>query len=191
MAEVPPRPVTVDAQLIRSVARRVLLEQDQPAHLTDVDLIARDVTALGPLSPGEVEHVTRQTLLGFGPGGPAVLTATAPPRCPPTARACIDVDAKRAWVVSEGHVTYGPVPITTGMPGYETARGSHRVLRHVRHDHSRIFDSPMPYSVYFVGGIAFHEGDPAYASHGCIRLDQPAAATYFDRLQVGDTVVVF
>lgn len=192
VAEVPPRPVTVDAQLIRSVARRVLLEQDQPAHLTDVDLIARDVTALGPLSPGEVEHVTRQTLLGFGPGGPAVLTATAPPRCPPTARACIDVDAKRAWVVSEGHVTYGPVPITTGMPGYETARGSHRVLRHVRHDHSRIFDSPMPYSTYFTtSGMAFHEGRLDEPSHGCIHLGHHAAAHFFEQLRVGDEVFAY
>lgn len=125
-----PRLATVDAQLIRSVARQVLLEQDRPEHLTDVDLIARDVLALHPADPAEADRLTRETLLGFGPGGPVVdgpdaEFVPAPPQCPPTARACIDVDGKRAWMLDAGRVTYGPVPITTGKPGYETARGTH------------------------------------------------------------------
>lgn len=192
-----PRLVTVDAQLIRSVARQVLLEQDRPEHLTDVDLIARDVLALHPADPAEADRLTRETLLGFGPGGPVVdgpdaEFVPAPPQCPPTARACIDVDGKRAWMLDAGRVTYGPVPITTGKPGYETARGTHRILRHVRHDHSIPFDSPMPYSAYFtVSGMAFHEGRLDEPSHGCVHLGHHAAAHFFENLRVGDEVVAF
>ena len=192
-----PAPVTVDAQLVRSVARQVLLEQEREEHLTDVDLIARDVLAMNPADPAEADRLTRDTLLGFGPGGPVLDgpegdVVLAPPQCPPTARACIDVDGKRAWMLDAGRVTYGPVPITTGKPGHETARGSHRVLRHVRHDHSIPFDSPMPFSTYFtVNGMAFHEGRLDEPSHGCIHLGHHAAAHFFEQLGVGDEIVAF
>lgn len=112
--------------------------------------------------------------------------------CPRTAAACVDLDGNRTWLQSGERLSYGPVRMAHGRAGWETPRGTYQVTRKVRHEVSRLFNNaPMPYSVYFVGGIAFHEGDPAYLSHGCIRMDQPAAATYFDRLQVGDTVVVF
>ncbi len=192
-----PTPVAVDAQLVRSVARQALLEQEQPEHLTDVDLIARDVLALDPATPADADRLTRETLLGFGPGGPVVdgpesEFVPAPPQCPPTARACIDVDGKRAWMLDAGRITYGPVPITTGKPGYETSRGSHQVLRHVRHDHSIPFDSPMPFSTYFtVSGMAFHEGRLDEPSHGCIHLGHHAAAHFFEQLRVGDEVFAF
>ena len=104
----------------------------------------------------------------------------------------IDVDGKMAWMVEDGRVTYGPVPITTGKAGYETARGTHNVLRHVRHDHSIPFDSPMPYSTYFtVSGMAFHEGRLDEPSHGCVHLGQQAAAHFFEHLKVGDEIVAF
>ena len=112
--------------------------------------------------------------------------------CPRTAAACVDLDGNRTWLQSGERLSYGPVRMSHGKAGWETPRGTFQVARKVRHEVSRLFNNaPMPYSVYFVGGIAFHEGDPAYLSHGCVRMDQPAAATYFDRLQVGDTVVVF
>lgn len=112
--------------------------------------------------------------------------------CPRTAAACVDLDGNRTWLQSGERLSYGPVRMSHGKAGWETPRGTYQVTRKVRHEVSRLFNNaPMPYSVYFVGGIAFHEGDPTVESHGCIRLDQPAAATFFDRLQVGDTVVVF
>ncbi len=192
-----PAPVAVDAQLIRSVARQVLAEQERPQHLTDVDLIARDVLAMNPADPAEADRLTRETMLGFGPGGPVMDgpegdVVPAPPQCPPTARACIDVDGKRAWLLDAGRVTYGPVPVTTGKDGYETVRGTHRVLRHVRDDHSIPFDSPMPFSTYFTtSGIAFHQGRLDEPSHGCIHLGHHAAAHFFEQLRVGDEVFAF
>lgn len=190
--EEPPQPVTVDEQMIRSVALQTLEEQDRPAHLTDLDLIVRDVMAGGPPAAGEVQQVTRETMRGNGPGGPTGTLSAPPPGCPPTARACIDVDGKRAWMLSDGQVTYGPVPVTTGRPGYETTLGTHQVIRHVRHEHSVPFDSPMPYSTYFTSsGIAFHEGRLDEPSHGCIHMGHHAAEHFFDQLQVGDEVVAF
>lgn len=192
IAEAPAHPVEVDATLIRSVARQILVDQQQPETLTNLDLIARDVLAQGPVAPGEVYQVTERTMLGHGPGGPPVAPEPQNSPCPPTARACIDVDGKVAWLQEEGRMTYGPVPITTGRPGYETTRGSHHVLRHVRDDHSRIFDSPMPYSTYFtVGGMAFHEGRLDEPSHGCIHLGHHSAVRFFDQLRVGDEIHAF
>lgn len=188
----PPRPVTVDATLVSSIAQQVLIEQDQPLHLTNVDLIARDVLSQNPADAGDADRMTRETMLGNGPGAPPSNGEPAPRKCPPTARACIDVDGKQAWMVIDGHVTYGPVPITTGRPGHETVRGPHHVLRHVRHDHSIPFDSPMPYSTYFTtSGIAFHEGRLDEPSHGCIHLGHHAAAHFFEHLRVGDEVVAY
>lgn len=112
--------------------------------------------------------------------------------CPRTASACVDLDGDRTWLQEDGRISYGPVRMSHGKAGWETPIGTYQVTRKVRHEVSRLFNNaPMPYSVYFVGGIAFHEGDPDYVSHGCIRMYQPDAATYFERLDVGDAVVVF
>lgn len=187
-----PQPVTVDEQLIRSVARQVLLEQERPLHLTNLDLVARDVLSQDPATAADAQHLTRETMLGNGPGWQVDAAPAPPPACPPTARACVDVDGKRAWMLEDGRVTYGPVPVTTGQPGYETTRGTHHVLRHVRHDHSIPFDSPMPYSTYFTtSGIAFHAGRLDEPSHGCIHLGHHAATHFFEQLKVGDEVVAF
>ena len=40
---------------------------------------------------------------------------------------------------------------------------------------SSIYDAPMPYSVFFNGGIAFHQGSVRVTSHGCVHLTATAA----------------
>lgn len=135
------------------------------------------------------------------PPGLAPAQATAPPPppdntpqspCPRTADACVDLAGDRTWLQADDRLSHGPVEMSHGRAGWETPVGTYQVTRKVRHEVSRLFNNaPMPYSVYFVGGIAFHEADPSVDSHGCIRMHQPDAATYFERLEVGDTVVVF
>jgi lipoprotein-anchoring transpeptidase ErfK/SrfK len=124
------------------------------------------------------------------PPPPPVLVAGTP--CDITNGACVELSTQQTWLISNGAVTYGPVPITSGRPGYETPVGYHPVLHKVRHEVSRPYNNaPMPYSVYFTSyGIAFHEGSLVEASHGCIHLSQDAAATYFDFLQSGQQVQV-
>ena len=48
----------------------------------------------------------------------------------------------------------------------------------------------MPYSVFFNGGIAFHEGSLYDLSHGCVHLSGSAAASFYSGLDVGDVVQV-
>ena len=90
----------------------------------------------------------------------------------------------------DGRVTYGPVPITHGRTGYRTPPGTFRVTVKKRDHVSSIFNAEMPYSVFFNGGIAFHEGSLDVLSHGCIHLSPAAAQTYFATLAVGDVVQV-
>jgi hypothetical protein len=142
------------------------------------------------------------------PGGlgapPAAVPAPAAPQAPPkpaapakpagvpcaaTVRACIDLAHNKAWLLRGGVVEYGPVPITSGKPGYRTPVGTFRVLSKERLHLSRAFDNaPMPYSVFFIPGIAFHQGSLAVTSHGCIHLSKAAAIRFFGSLARGDVV---
>ncbi|MCA1655344.1 MAG: L,D-transpeptidase, partial [Pseudonocardiaceae bacterium] len=105
--------------------------------------------------------------------------------------ACIDLSANQSWLISDGAVTYGPVPITHGRSGYRTPPGTFTVgWKDIDHKSSLFDDAPMPYSVFFNGGIAFHEGSLSDLSHGCVHLSRAAAKTYYNTLSVGDTVQV-
>ncbi len=56
---------------------------------------------------------------------------------------------------------------------------------------SSIFgNAPMPNSVFFNGGIAFHQGSLKVPSHGCIHLSPSASQVYFRSLAPGDVVQV-
>ncbi len=111
--------------------------------------------------------------------------------CTTAARACIDLSAKRAWLIRGGVVQYGPVPITSGRPGYRTPVGDFRVtFKDIDHLSSIFNNAPMPYSVFFNGGIAFHQGSLSVPSHGCIHLSAAAARTFFASLAPGNVVQV-
>ena len=113
--------------------------------------------------------------------------------CPPTARACVDLDGQRAWLQENGEVTYEAGSIGHGGPGYETPRAEFQVSRKVEYDYSYIFDmAPMPFSVYFTDvGHAFHEGDPNGESHGCVRLAPGDAEVFYNALQVSDLIHIY
>jgi nucleoid-associated protein YgaU len=122
------------------------------------------------------------------PAAPAKPTAAGMP-CAATVRACIDLTHNKAWLLRDGVVEYGPVPITSGRKGYRTPVGTFHVLSRERLHLSRAFDNaPMPYSVFFIPGIAFHQGSLGVPSHGCIHLSKAAAITFYTTLRVGDVV---
>ncbi|MGA6163202.1 L,D-transpeptidase [Amycolatopsis magusensis] len=110
--------------------------------------------------------------------------------CSITSGACVDLSAKKSWILRDGAVAYGPVPITAGKKGHPTPVGTFSVSHKVKNYHSREFDAPMPNSVFFVPGIAFHSGSLSQQSHGCIHLSPGASAKYFSTLKVGDSVQV-
>ncbi|MFD4183830.1 L,D-transpeptidase [Rhodococcus sp. NPDC058514] len=110
--------------------------------------------------------------------------------CSADADACVDLSAEQAWLMGGGAVTYGPTPVRHGMPGYETPPGTFEVTFKSIDHWSTIYDAPMPYSVFFNGGIAFHEGSLDRQSHGCVRMTMEGAQTFFAALSPGDVVEV-
>jgi lipoprotein-anchoring transpeptidase ErfK/SrfK len=111
--------------------------------------------------------------------------------CSTAAKACIKLSTNQSWLMEDGKVTYGPVKITHGRKGYLTPPGTFRVQFKNKNHKSSIFnDAPMPNSVFFNGGIAFHQGSLTELSHGCIHLSMAASQKYFGTLGVGDVVEV-
>jgi lipoprotein-anchoring transpeptidase ErfK/SrfK len=110
--------------------------------------------------------------------------------CGLTDGACVSISRKRAWLVRDGHVVLS-APITTGRPGERTSPGTfHVTWKDADHRSSEFDDAPMPWSVFFDGGIAFHTGSLSRQSAGCVHLSDSAARTFFRTLHVGDTVIV-
>jgi L,D-transpeptidase catalytic domain len=132
--------------------------------------------------------------LGLTIGAAVVLpqqaqAASAP--CGKTAKACLDLSANKAWLMNKGAVTYGPVQVTHGRPGYATPPGTFKVsFKDIDHKSSEFNGAPMPYSVFFNGGIAFHQGSLQQLSHGCVHLSKTAAQKFYSNLKPGDVVQV-
>ena len=122
-------------------------------------------------------------------GTPAMNTGP----CPADAKVCVDIDGRKTWLQRNGQTYYGPVSHAPGKPGQETPRGTFYVNRKVKDEVSYIFNNaPMPYAVYFTyNGHAFHQGNLAYESAGCILLNPNDAVTYFNDLQIGDEVFIY
>lgn len=113
------------------------------------------------------------------------------PPCLPTVRACVELAANTAWLLDNGKVVRGPVPITHGDTETPTPRGNFKVQWKAETYTSREYLVQMPWSVFFAdGGIAFHEGNPATFSAGCVKLEAEDARAFFDFLQVGDAVQI-
>jgi lipoprotein-anchoring transpeptidase ErfK/SrfK len=107
-----------------------------------------------------------------------------PQRSRSTLVARIDLTDQRMHVTANGKAV-GSWKISSGRTGYETPRGHFRPKWISRMHYSRkYYNSPMPYSVFFNGGIATHGttavsrlGRPA--SHGCIRLRTANARKFY------------
>jgi ABC-type amino acid transport system permease subunit len=122
---------------------------------------------------------------------PAFAQAAPGVPCSAAAKACIDLSANTSWLMQNGTVTYGGVPITSGKPGHETPTGTFHVTYKDIDHWSKAYNGPMPYSVFFTNtGIAFHQGSLTAQSHGCVHLSKAAAQTYYNTLHPGDVVEV-
>lgn len=133
-------------------------------------------------------------LVGLGVAGTAQAGAPVVEGTPCTAaaRACVDLNAKLAWLIQDGGVVRGPLPISIGGPDRETPRGDFRVEWKNKNHRSAEFDgAPMPFAVFFAqGGIAFHEGNLHTNSAGCVRMVYDDAAAFYDFLRIDDRVEV-
>jgi lipoprotein-anchoring transpeptidase ErfK/SrfK len=103
-------------------------------------------------------------------------------------RAVIDLSEQRMYLFVNGRLHH-KWPVSTARRGYRTPVGTFKPIRLEREWYSRKYHwSPMPYSVFFLGGYAIHGttevrrlGRPV--SHGCIRLHPRNAATFFRLVQ--------
>ena len=99
----------------------------------------------------------------------------------------VDLSAQQMQVDADG-ASYS-WPISTAASGYVTPRGSFAPTSLQRMHYSHKYHmSPMPYSIFFLGGYAIHGtyatgylGRPA--SHGCVRLSTAHAAELFHLVQ--------
>jgi hypothetical protein len=152
--------------------------------------------SIAPPSPAAPAHVQPPPPGAPGanapdPGNGDLAPTAAGTPCSSSARACLDLSTNRAWLLQGGKVQYGPVPVTHGRKGYLTPPGTFRVsFKDIDHKSSLYDSAPMPYSVFFNGGVAFHQGSLRQLSHGCVHLSRAAAQTFFDTLQTGDVVQV-
>jgi hypothetical protein len=130
--------------------------------------------------------------LGSAEAAPAAPAGTTPGTpCAVTARACMDLSSRQAWLTDgAGHVTAGPFAARGGKPGASTPTGTFTVQNKVKNYWSKAFDAPMPNSVFFKPGYAFHAGSPAVASNGCIHLTRAVSQQFFDTLAPGDQVQI-
>ena len=139
---------------------------------------------LGTLLLGPVAQAATTT-----PGGESTGLVAGTP-CTKTAEACVDLESRQAWLIKDGAVVRGPVPIMPGDPDEPTPVGTFHVeWKDPNHVNEK--GQAMPYSAFFApGGVAFHEGSLQRYSAGCVHLSHDEAVAFYDYLQVGDEVQV-
>ena len=109
--------------------------------------------------------------------------------CTNAARVCLSLSARKAWLM-QGGVVVDTVPALGGRRGAEVPLGVFAVTFRDRHHVSTIYHASMPYSVFFHGGSAFHEGSLTVPSHGCVHLSHSAAVEFYNALHHGDRIEI-
>ncbi|MFF1303140.1 L,D-transpeptidase family protein [Streptomyces sp. NPDC058307] len=109
---------------------------------------------------------------------------------------CISKTSRTLRWMIDGR-TVMTVPVRFGSVGTPTREGVFSVYWKSRHHVSTLYDSPMPYAMFFSGGQAVHYSADfaangyAGGSHGCVNVrDEAAIADLFNQVRNGDKVVV-
>ncbi|MDP3972406.1 MAG: L,D-transpeptidase family protein [Candidatus Nanopelagicales bacterium] len=110
---------------------------------------------------------------------------------------CVDLKQKVVRYVQRGKVIK-TIDIRTGRRGQETRKGNWRIYHKDTYVWSTLYNSPMPYSMFFSGGQAFHysmyfASDGYYgASHGCVNIRSMSEAKWlYAKTGVGTPVHVY
>jgi peptidoglycan hydrolase-like protein with peptidoglycan-binding domain len=124
-------------------------------------------------------------------------TAGLDPRCTTGRTMCIDKSTRSLRWVVDGAVRM-TMDVRFGSELTPTREGAFSV-NYKSIDHvSSLYDTPMPYAMFFSGGQAVHYS-PDFAaygyngsSHGCVNVrDRPAIASLYDQVRIGDKVIVY
>jgi peptidoglycan hydrolase-like protein with peptidoglycan-binding domain len=110
---------------------------------------------------------------------------------------CIDKSTRSLrWVVNGDVRT--TVDVRFGSELTPTREGAFEIYYKSRDHVSSLYDTSMPYAMFFSGGQAVHYS-PDFAangyngsSHGCVNVrDKSAIASLFDQVGIGTTVIVY
>lgn len=181
----------IAAVLVVAVHTGARAEEEMDANITLVTTtpVEAQDAAGKPASEGAVAKAGAEVATE---GSAALLMAVAiaqeiaTPPLPPPITLTLDVDLKtQRLTVMEGDAVKYVWPISSGRPGYSTPTGTFQPQWTARMWYSRQWDmAPMPYSVFFNRGTAFHATSATgmlgqRASHGCIRLHPGNAAKLY------------
>ncbi|MER8008327.1 L,D-transpeptidase family protein [Streptomyces sp. NPDC094149] len=130
-------------------------------------------------------------LMGGQPAGPP------DPRCLTGRVLCIDKTTRTLRWMIDGR-TVSEMSVRFGAVGTPTREGVFHVYWKSRDHFSTLYDSPMPYAMFFSGGQAVHFSYDfaargyAGGSHGCVNVrDEAAIASLYAQVRNGDKVVVY
>ncbi|KAF3469755.1 L,D-transpeptidase family protein [Streptomyces sp. Tu 3180] len=153
---------------------------------------------------GMTDSVTWRRLLGMTrePGRWELYLMGGQPADAPDARCrtgrvlCISKSSRTLRWMVDGR-TVSMMPVRFGSEYTPTREGVFRVYWKSRHHVSTLYDSPMPYAMFFSGGQAVHFSADfaargyAGSSHGCVNVrDEAAIARLYAQVRNGDRVVV-
>lgn len=197
-----------DVRELQARLRQVEWLVDGPSGTYD-DLTERAVNGFqgkrGLPRTGRTDTVTWQRLLGMShePGKWELYLmggqpAAAPdPRCLTDRVLCISKSSRTLRWMIDGR-TLTTTPVRFGSQHTPTRDGVFQVYWKSRNHWSTLYDSAMPYAMFFSGGQAVHYSyDFAAhgytgASHGCVNVrDEAAIADLYAQVRNGDKVVVY
>ena len=154
---------------------------------------------------GKTDSVTWQRLLAmtrepgrwelYASGGQPA--ARPDPRCMTGRVLCVSKTSRTLRWMIDGR-TVSTMDVRFGSQYTPTREGVFNVYFKSRHHVSTIYDSPMPYALFFSGGQAVHYSSDFAAtgyygaSHGCVNVrDEDKIAALFSQVRNGDKVVVY
>ncbi len=137
------------------------------------------------------------TQIELYPPAPVVDGKKLDQRCATGVALCVDKTSRKLRYVVDGVVKM-QMDVRFGAQKTATREGGFTVGWKSRNHVSKLYDSPMPYAMFFSGGQAVHYSSDFAArgyngaSHGCANIrDLAKIKILFDQVKVGDKVIVY
>jgi hypothetical protein len=162
---------------------------------------SNDIPPLGYLDRNSWARLTaathEPTQAELFPPAPVVNGEKLDPRCATGAALCIDKSSRRLRYVVDGKVLLS-LDVRFGAKATATREGLFSVGWKSRNHVSKLYDSKMPFAMFFSGGQAVHYSSDFAArgyngaSHGCVNVrDRAKIEWLFGQVKVGDKVIVY
>ena len=194
-ASAAPRTDAVDAAAPDSVSAQVVAADEQNSVPLQLAAAEASASAMRLVSAKEAAAAAASAAAAAAAARNSAGSETAALRaegvpCDIYAVACVSLSKQEAWLLRDGRVVYGPVRVATGRASLPTPAGNFHVWYKVVDGWSTTYDAPMPYSVFFYEGDAFHEDPVTVRSHGCVHLSLKNAEYFYRFLGYGALVEV-